>query len=198
MSFDAYRQYLTDIYRSPATGKPLQRDSAVDYVSRLRNLQSLLQIDLEHAAPPVLRQLPGNLRNDPVVLRARSVKFIGDVTPAIRLYADFMEAVEKTGASTLLRAAGRLKAGLDAAEAANPAGLLHDAVATIQTEVQSIVAARRGQERFRDDLFRCRTGRSVQRVAAAAPDHSADGRSSGVYAASSGAVRVRALNTPHL
>ncbi len=159
MSFDVYRQYLTDIYRSPATGKPLQRNSAVDYVSRLRNLQNLLRIDLEHAAPSVLRQLLGNLRNDPVLLQARSAKFIGDVAPAIRLYADFMETAENAGATILLRAADRLQAAVDADRLADPVGFLRDVAKTIQTEVQSIVAARRGQERFRADLFRQWHGR---------------------------------------
>jgi hypothetical protein len=154
MSFNAYRQYLTDIYRSPATGKPLQRDSAGDYVSRLRNLQNLLRVDLEHASPTALRQLLGSLRSDPVVLHARSAKFVGDVAPAIRLYAEFLESSENTGVTVMLLAADRLKSGLDAGPSSDPVGLLHDAVATIQTEVQSIIDARRGQQRFRAELFR--------------------------------------------
>ena len=159
MSFDAYRRYLTDIYRSPTTGNPLQRDSAGDYVSRLRNLQALLQTDIENATPTALRSVLESLRNNPLVLQSRPPTFAGDVAPAIRLYADFLELAADQAIASLLRAAERLTTSGDAAQPVAAEKRLKAAVETIQTEVQAIVDVRRGQERFRADLLQYWQGR---------------------------------------
>lgn len=151
MSFDAYRRYLTEIYRSPTTGNPLQRDSAGDYVSRLGRLQAALQTDLESTTPSEVRSLLTRLNTDTIELPK---KFIGDVRPAIRLYAEFLELAAGTAATSLLRAAENLEAGLDAHQQADMPGTLRAAIETLRTEVQAIVDVRRGQERFRADLDR--------------------------------------------
>ena len=158
MLFDAYRVYLTDLYRSPASGKPLQRDSASDYVSRLGRLQTALRIDIENAPPSALRLLLIALKSGSAGLPK---KFVGDVGPAIRLYADFLELTADTGASALLDAAGTLEAAFDARRKSDVASALRAEIATLKTEAQVIVDARRGQQRFRAALDRYWNGRCV-------------------------------------
>jgi hypothetical protein len=151
MSFDAYHVYLTDLYRSPTSGKPLQRGTASDYVSRLGRLQTALQTDIESATPSALRSLLDFLKTGPVALPK---KFVGDVGPAIRLYADFLELTAETGATSLLHAAGTLQDALDAGQQIDRAETIRAEIEILKTEAQAIVDVRRGQQRFRRALDR--------------------------------------------
>lgn len=151
MSFDAYRRYLTDIYRSPATGNPLQRDSAGDYVSRLGRLQDALRTDIENAKPSALRSLLTRLKTDPVALPR---KFKGDVVPAIRLYADFQELSANNEVDSLLQAAENIEAHVDAGHQEATGVTLREAIETLRTEARRMANLRLVQKRFREDLDR--------------------------------------------
>lgn len=97
MTFDAFRQHLGSVHRSAVTGRPLGRDAAGDYPSRLRRLQALLKIPLENAPPMVLRSLAGGLRQDARVVASVPPAVIGDIVVALRAYAGFLEGHVDTG-----------------------------------------------------------------------------------------------------
>ena len=90
LSFDAFGRYLTSTYRSGTTGRPLGPHAAVDYASRLRRLERLLQIPVEAAPPLVLRSLALGLKDDPRVTAEVPTKVIGDIAVALRTYAGFL------------------------------------------------------------------------------------------------------------
>jgi hypothetical protein len=125
---------LTSDYRSRVTGRALQSGTADDYISRLGNLQTLLQMTLENAEPTVLRSVIAELKQNPVVTAARLPAFVTDVGSALRAYADFLEI---------------------------HAGNFQVALQEFETEIQVTIEARRGQERFRAELFRYWQGRCV-------------------------------------
>ena len=125
---------MTSDYRSRVTGRALQPGTADDYVSRLGNLQTLLQIPLENANPAVLRSVLAGLKQNSVVTGARPPAFVTDVGSALRAYADFQE---------------------------NRTGIFQAALQEFETATKATIDARRGQERFRADLFRYWHGRCV-------------------------------------
>lgn len=136
MTFAAYQRHLTEDFRSRKTGHALQADSASDYVSRLRRLQSALRLPIESAQPLVVRALADGLAADPrVVAAGLPDKFVGDVRPALEAYAAFLE-----------------RAAIDSTQI----GPLPEEPAT---ESAALTKTRLGQERFRGDLFRMWEGR---------------------------------------
>lgn len=114
-------------YRSRVTGRALQSGTADDYVSRLGNLQALLQFQLENAEPATLRSVLAGLKENSVVTAARPPAFVTDVGSALRAYADFQETDSD-----------QFQAKLQIYE----------------TTVTAMLPTRRGQERFRSSLFR--------------------------------------------
>jgi hypothetical protein len=91
MTFDAFRRHLSSTHRSAVTGQPLGPHAAGDYPSRLRRLESVLQIPLENAPPMVLRSLAAELRQDSRVVTTVPRKVIGDIAVALRSYAGFLD-----------------------------------------------------------------------------------------------------------
>lgn len=102
MAFDAFRQYLASDFRSTTTGQPLGQHAAVDYASRLRRVQAVLQTSLETAPPMVLRSLAQDVGKDPRMATV-SKKVVGDIAVALRAYANFMDnpGYMVTGTSTV-------------------------------------------------------------------------------------------------
>jgi hypothetical protein len=91
MTFDAFRRHLSSTHRSAVTGQPLSPHAAGDYPSRLRRLESVLQMPLENAPPMVLRSLAAELRQDSRVVATVPRKVIGDIAVALRSYAEFLD-----------------------------------------------------------------------------------------------------------
>jgi hypothetical protein len=92
MTFDAFRRHLkSSTHRSAVTGQPLSPHAAGDYPSRLRRLESVLQMPLENAPPMVLRSLAAELRADSRVVAIVPRKVIGDIAVALRSYAGFLD-----------------------------------------------------------------------------------------------------------
>ncbi len=134
MTNAAYKHYLTEVYRSPRPGQPLERRSANDYASRLRRLQEELRLPIEAAQPGVLRALSVGLADDPRVAAAGLPrKFVEDVRAALITYAEFLE---QTTPGT-----------------SDPADDMPE------TEAAALANARLGQGRFRRDLLRMWEGR---------------------------------------
>ena len=82
---------------------------------------------LENGDPAVLRSVLAGLKRNFVVTESRPKAFVTDVGSALRAYADFQE---------------------------NSAGNLQAALQEFETATKATIEARRGQERFRADLFR--------------------------------------------
>ena len=125
------------------TGRALKPGPASDYVSRLRNLQSLLRIPLENTDLAVLRPILTGLKQNSVATAARSPAFITNVGSALRAYVAFLERPTEAIGSDI------------------DTKLLEGALAAFETEAKTLIDARRGQERFRTDLFRYWQGRCV-------------------------------------
>ena len=100
MTFDLFRQHLGSVHRSAVTGRPLGRDAAGDYPSRLRRLQALLKMPLENAPPMVLRSLADGLRKDARVTARIPRGVIGDIGVALRAYAGFLEGYVPAGSGS--------------------------------------------------------------------------------------------------
>jgi hypothetical protein len=93
MAFEPFRRYLTSDHRSPVTGQPFGRAAASDYPSRLRRLETVLQIPVENAPPIFLRALAQDLRHDSRVIPVVSQSARGDIAVALRAYANFLEGM---------------------------------------------------------------------------------------------------------
>ncbi len=91
MTFEVFKNYLTTDHRSDSTGLPFGQHAAIDYPSRLRRMERLLDTSLENAPPMVLRSLAVDLRTDPRVKAQVSPKVMGDLARALREYADFLD-----------------------------------------------------------------------------------------------------------
>jgi hypothetical protein len=89
-AFDEFRHYLASDFRSATTGQALGQHAAVDYASRLRRVQAVLQTSLENAPPMVLRSLAQDVGKDPR-MAAVSRKVVGDIAVALRAYANFVD-----------------------------------------------------------------------------------------------------------
>ncbi len=93
MPYAPFQHWLHVDWRSPTTGRPLERSTASDYASRMRRLESLLGHALDQAAPDALRDLAASTElSQRCVAAGVSPKVMTDLTVALRAFAQFRAA----------------------------------------------------------------------------------------------------------
>lgn len=90
MSFNTFREWLETDYVSPVTSRPLGHDAPSDYVSRLRLLSRLLDVDIQGARAETLEELATTFALHRAVAATQSPKAIIDMRVALRRYALYL------------------------------------------------------------------------------------------------------------
>ena len=91
MSLHDFRAWLQTIYASEVTGRPLSRDAAGDYVSRLRKLSRLTGQKVENASCEELDGFLDLLSADAGLRQRIPTKVVDDVAVAVRRYREFLQ-----------------------------------------------------------------------------------------------------------
>ncbi len=89
MSFGEFHIWLSGQYISPKTGRPLSRNAAGDYISRLRTLAKFIEIDIQRIDANALGVMALALPDNHALVARVGAKGIGDMRVALRRYAEF-------------------------------------------------------------------------------------------------------------